>query len=201
MKQISKVEIYDQSAKSFIAVEFIDGVAWDEVVHSHAAWNPAMKELLEKLKLAKVPPGKWPEHRHWDWRLKALMGEIEGQRIFGIRHDLQMQGLMMAMPKEKSKLEPAKSLVYIDYLAAAPWNLSYPGIQVGRFKQIGRVFLAAAVQLSTESGFEGRVGLLALPQSVSWYQKQGMTEVAEAAIKRLRYFEMTPSDAKRFLEI
>jgi hypothetical protein len=200
MRQISKVELFDRSAKSFVAVEFIDGVTWDEIVAAHATWTPAMKELIQKLKAANVPKDKWPEHKHWDWRFKALMGEIEGQRLFGITHDLQMQGLMMVKPEAKSKLEKDKSLVYIDYLAAAPWNLPYEGIQVGRFKQIGRVFLAAAIQLSTEMGFNGRVGLLSLPQAVSWYQKQGMIEVPAAALKSLRYFEMTPSVATKYLE-
>ena len=110
-----------------------------------------------------------------------------------------MQGLMVLQPNAKSKLDPKLKLVYIEYLSAAPWNLDYENVQVGRFKQIGRIMLASAVQLSREFGFTGRVGLYALPQAVSWYVRQGMIEVPSATLKRLRYFEFTPELAQVFL--
>ena len=200
MRQVSKTSVFDRSATGYVEVDFIDGITWEEIVEAQSVWRPAMKDLTEKLELARYPKENWPEHKHWDWRLKFLMGEVEGLRLFGIHHELLMQGLMMVKPQAKSKMNPGQKLVYIDYLASAPWNLSFKGVQMGRFGQIGRVFLASAVQLSQESGFSGRVGLLALPQAVSWYQRQGMVEVPSAASGRLRYFEMTPDIANVYTQ-
>jgi hypothetical protein len=200
MRQESKAPIFDRSAKDYVEATLIDGVTWEEIVDAQSVWRPAMKDLTEKLDLAKVPQDRWPEHKHWDWRLKFLMGEVEGLRLFGLHHELLMQGLMMVKPQAKSKLDTSKKVVYIDYLASAPWNLSVKGAQVGRFGQIGRVFVAAAVQLSQESGFSGRIGLYALPQAVSWYEGLAMIEVPSAATSGLRYFEMTQETASIFLE-
>lgn len=195
----SKVPIFDRSAQDYVDATFIDGVTWEEVADTQSVWKPAMKDLLEKLELASVPEDKWPEHKHWDWRLKFLMGTVEGLRFFGVHHELLMQGMMIVKPEAKSKLSPKAKLVYVEYVASAPWNLSIPQVQRGRFGQVGRVLLAAAVQLSRESSFDGRVGLLALPQAVSWYQDLKMVEVPEADIDRLRYFELTPEQSREFL--
>lgn len=64
---------------------------------------------------------------------------------------------------------------------------------------MGRVLLATAVQLSRDNGFDGRIGLFALPQAVQWYQMQYMTEIPEEADHGLRYFEMTAEAAREFL--
>src|SRR5579859_5962860 len=149
MRQTSRATLYDRAAGDYVDVDFIDGVTWEEVVDAQSAWRPAMKELLAKLQQANIPRARWPEHAHWDWQLKFLMGQAEGLRLFGIRHELLIQGLMMLKPVASSKLifNLDANLVYVDYLASAPWNLTYEGVQRGRFGQVGRVFLAAAVQL------------------------------------------------------
>ncbi len=201
MRQISRTVIFDRSANDDVEVDLIDGISWQEVVDTQSVWKPAMNELLTKLDRAGIPKVEWPEHKHWDWQLKFLLGEVQGLRLFGIHHELLMQGLMMVNPVAKSKLLPGSGdkLVYVDYLAAAPWNLTHRPVQRGRFGQVGRILLAEAVKLSRVSKFDGRIGLLALPQAVTWYVKQGMTEVPAAAYESLRYFEMTPDAARQFL--
>lgn len=199
MRQESKVPLFDRSVSAFVEATFIDGITWDEIQATQDDWAPEMKALLDKLEAAKYPKEKWPEHSHWNWRLKALQAIVEDQRLFGLHRENRMQGLMMLKPEAKSKLEPKAKQVYIEYVTSAPWNLDIEGVQRGRYKQVGRIMLASAVQLSREQGFRGRVGLYALPQTVTWYQDRGMVEVQSAQIKRLRYFELTPEASQAFL--
>ena len=201
MREISSTIVLDRKTNEYVDAELIDGVSWDKIVRTQLTWSSAMASLITNLKHAKFPIDRFPEHAHWDWQLKYLLGEFEGLRLFGIRCETHMQGLMMVKHAAPSKLrlDSEVRLVYVDYLASAPWNLRFDQVQIGRFGQVGRVLLAAAVQLSRKSGFNGRIGLFALPQAVRWYQMQGMAEVPEEADHGLRYFETTPEVAREFL--
>jgi hypothetical protein len=200
LSEVSPVYIFDRAVGDSVQAEFIDNVAWDDVLAAQVAWSAAMKELVEKLRTNKVPEKYWPQHRHWNWQIKHMMAEVDELRFFGIRHELQMQGFAILKPAALSKLEPQKRLVYVEYIASAPWNLGFPNVTRGRFGQVGGVLMAAAVQLSFDSGFEGRIGLLSLPQSVAWYKEElHMIEVSGTSTDSLRYFEMTQEIANEFL--
>jgi hypothetical protein len=71
-----------------------------------------------------------------------------------------------------------------------------------RFSGVGTVLMAAAIQFSIDEEFSGRVGLHSLPQADDWYRKCGMTDLGPDAGEKqnLRYFEMTPEQAKEFLK-
>ena len=153
-----------------------------------------------------VPKEKWPQHRHWDWREKQEATEgLLAYRMFGIEYQSQMQGLMLVTTAGKVCFIPSqkgKPLVYISFLATAPWN--DPGIVAEpRYSLVGSVFIAAAIQLSIEEEFSGRVGLHSLPQADEWYAKScGMTDLGRDPAVRgnLRYFEMTPEQAAEYLK-
>ena len=58
-----------------------------------------------------------------------------------------------------------KPLVYVDYLAAAPWNIKPLMRALGKdikFAGIGTRLIEAAVRLSMDEGFKGRVALHSL---------------------------------------
>lgn len=200
MSEQSPTFLFARETGELVPVTFHDGITSAEISAAQLSWAPKMAQLQTELEKAGVSKELWPEHRYWNWNVKFLKTLIEDDiRLFGLEHEAEMQGLIFATPNRKSKLDPKKRLVYVDYLATAPWNLSYKTVQQGRFKLVGSVLLAAAVQLSRDEGAEGRVGLYALPQSVSWYQKLHFTEVASAAQDKLRYFELQPDQAKEFL--
>lgn len=200
MSEQSSTFLFASESGELVPVNFYDGVTPAQINAAQLSWAPRMERLQSELEKAGVSEERWPEHRHWNWNVKFLKTLIEDDlRLFGLEYEDEMQGLIFATPNRKSKLDPKKRLVYVDYLATAPWNLSYKNVQQGRFKLVGSVLLAAAVQLSRDEGTEGRVGLYALPQSVSWYQKLNFTEVVSAAQDKLRYFELQPDQAKEFL--
>jgi len=61
--------------------------------------------------------------------------------------------------------------------------------------------LAAAIQLSLDEGFRGRIGLHSLPQAEAYYAHIGMASLGPDRNKQdLVYFEMTPQLAAAFLK-
>jgi hypothetical protein len=97
--------------------------------------------------------------------------------------------------------QQGKDLVYIEFLENAPWNRSELLFRPTKFRGVGTLLMVAAIQLSIEQGFKGRVGLHALPQSEEWYrQKCGMTDMGtDQRVQGLRYFEMTALQATAFI--
>jgi hypothetical protein len=59
--------------------------------------------------------------------------------------------------------------------------------------------IVAAIQQSLDEEFEGRVGLHALPQSVGFYERCGMTRCAMGDKRSLSYFEFTAQKSGIFL--
>jgi len=99
----------------------------------------------------------------------------------------------------KLPVQEGRELVYVDFLATAPWNR--PNfVQAPKYKGIGRLLIATAVSLSLTLEFKGRIGLHSLPQSENWYATVcGFTAGGYDQEKKLHYFEMTEVQAASFL--
>lgn len=198
--------VYLREAATGSAVE---GELWDGIQRQHLddwsqEWYPALLEGLRKLLLKGVPKSQLPHQNiHWDWERKiAHVSGLLGVRTFGVVARGMTQGLMSVDLTKTARLESqrGKPLVYIDFLEAAPWNRSDLGESV-RFRGVGTVLVTAAVELSRHEGFKGRVGLHSLPQADDFYRKAcRMTDLgADPGKQNLRYFEMTPEQARYYL--
>jgi hypothetical protein len=148
--------------------------------------------------------GGKPEHAHWDWskKFQLTIDYSLTYRMLGIECGGQMQGLMLIASGKDCRIESqkGKNLVYVDYLSAAPWN-SKATTATPTYKLVGKVLLQAAIELSLDEGFKGRIGLHSLPQSETWYVNCGMTDLGiDADYQKLRYFEMTPEQAAAFTQ-
>lgn len=204
MSERSVVHLIERRTGSWVNATLIDGVTAVEVEAAERDWQPYIQEQLARMRREGVLKGRLPQHSHWDWRAKQQHAErYLAYRMFGIEYDSQMQGLMLALTAGalcRLESQKGKPLVYVDYLASAPWNL--PNITPEpRFSLVGTVLLAAAIQLSIDEEFSGRIGLHSLPQADDWYANAcGMSDLGQDAAKQdLRYFEMTPEQASKFL--
>ena len=114
-----------------------------------------------------------------------------------------MQGLLAVRTDKTCRLaeQAGLPLVYVDYLATAPWNYAPFLARIGgtpRYRRSGEALMRTAVALSRELGWGGRLGLHALPQADSFYARLGMIPLGvDEAYESLRYFEMTPEQADR----
>lgn len=143
------------------------------------------------------------EHGHWDWRRKCdhFAPQLSYQS-FALECEGEAQGLMIVNTIKRCRVpeQANKHLVYVEYLEAAPWNRRDVEGRV-RYKGVGPVLIAAAVQLSIDEGNHGRIGLHSLPQADAFYrEKCGMTDLGpDPDYHRLRYFEMTEGRAADFM--
>jgi len=73
-------------------------------------------------------------------------------------------------------IQTGEALAYVDYLEAAPWNIKSIAEALGRPQQLGPIgirLFEAAVRLSLEAGYEGRVALhsIPLPRTERFYEQ------------------------------
>lgn len=171
------------------------------LVKAEKEWGPIRLEVFERLH----NEGKYeaiPQHFHWDWGKKSKNLDVLACRCFGIEYGSKIQGLLMVKLAGKvATLEPdqGKPLVYVDYLEVAPWNL-YAMVSQPLYGGIGLLLMRAAIQLSYDEGFHGRVGLHALPQAEGFYQDTCRMHSCglDESYENLAYYEMTRDLAASF---
>lgn len=200
-----QIQIQSRSNKEFVNASLLDGLAPQDLLLVEQEWLSERSLVAQELMRTGVERRKWPQSLHWNWSKKApqlLLLESSG---FSVVCDNQWQGVMLtktASNVTRLGSDKGKPLVYIDFLEVAPWNWVIPEVgRVGRYRMIGSTLFWRAVQQSEEEGFHGRVGLHALPQSESFYEKGlGMTSMGRDASKQdLLYFELSREDAQRHL--
>ena len=151
----------ERQAKRLVEANLIDGVSKDEVSAADQQWSDSFAGAIEELQHGSVPHEQWPQHAHWDWKKK--WAAIEGKlmyRMLGIEADGSMQGLMLVSTAGhycRIDSQKGKPLVYINFVATAPWNS--PGVvSQPKYALVGSIFVSAAIQLSVAEEFDGRIG-------------------------------------------
>ena len=182
--------------------ELLEASLWDEVTDAHLAmwkhsWQPAMKSYC-----AGRPFADKPEDHHWNWQWKASSWRpLLQYHSYAITCEGGLQGLMLLSDAEPARLSSqfGKPIVYISFLATAPWNRPQVESPV-RYRGVGTVMVAAAVELSISLGFHGRIGLHALSGAEGFYRRVcGMSELdPDEAHQGLIYYEMTENQAEQF---
>lgn len=131
------------------------------------------------------------EDQEWDWLFKLDFirrnSEFEG---YALEVEGSTQGLIKIETQRHGSHEVyGKKLVYVEFLASAPWNRKL--IQrPPRFRGVGTNLLRYARLRSVELGYGGMVGLHSLPESVRFYENQLMNNFgADENKDYLIYFE------------
>jgi hypothetical protein len=89
-------------------------------------------------------------------------------------------------------------LLYVGFLESAPWNTRTLSNRP-RFKAVGTTLMFAAVEISRENGWHGRLGLHSLPQAEEFYRRVGMTRLrTDPEHEGLAYYELTADTAALF---
>jgi hypothetical protein len=181
---------------------------WDDISDEHVrmwntSWLPPFAKAVRQLKQNNKPKEAWPQDLHWQWDEKTDWSRaLLSLRRFAMTCERALQGLMLVnLTKLTGRLssQQGKDLVYIEFLSTALWNR--PDLtERPVFRGVGLNMVRAAVELSRNEGFRGRVGLHSLPQAAHFYRVAcGMTDLGiDAAHYNLAYFEMTEAQAARF---
>lgn len=127
-----------------------------------------------------------------------LLIHPEGLQSFVLMANENVQGVLLLQGEtQPSRLEPSRSLIYVRYLATAPWNRR-DKLEPGRLRGVGTLLLARAVQVSRDAGCDGRLGLHSLRGSDEFYQRLGLHNLGlDAARRGLNYFELSGAVAPK----
>jgi hypothetical protein len=71
----------------------------------------------------------------------------------------------------RAKTHCGKPVLYIKYIESAPRNLKAYAGEEARFGGVGVSLIRAAIAVSVEEEFRGRIALHSLPQSEAFYTK------------------------------
>ena len=169
------------------------------LIDGEIEWSPIRLRSLRQM----IASGQatLPQHIHWNWAVKAVQNRLLAYRTLGIEAAGTMQGLMMViLTGHLARLEPDrnKPVVYVEFLETAPWN-SREFTEMPTFKGVGTRLIEAAVRLSYDEGYSGRVGLHSLPQASRFYVEGcGMTNLgSDPDYHDLPYLESPASRSKR----
>ncbi|WFU74186.1 GNAT family N-acetyltransferase [Bradyrhizobium sp. CB2312] len=200
---VSKIYLLDVATGADVEAELRDAIEQAQLDDWQTKWRPALLTILQELVRKGVPFDQWPQSWHWDWSKKtARVQGLLAFRGFSIVALGETQGMAQVdlTKAAREANQRGKPLVYLDYLEVAPWNRPDLG-NAPRLRGVGSALITAAVALSEDEGFKGRLGLHSLPQADNFYRKIGMTDLGQdAAYQNLRYFEMTSEQARAFFE-
>lgn len=162
-------------------------LAQNHVLDFESFWQDQLRQFIQ-------------EDKYWDWafkqRLTTTRINYEG---YAVECEGRTQGLMMLETQaHRSQFYPGNRLVYIEALSTAPWNRSQLQ-SLPRFKAVGTVLLEFSRLRSLELGYDGRVGLHALPGAEGFYERKNMmrsdfdpAELIDPEEESLTYFEYPP---------
>ena len=185
------------------AAQLLDAITEQQLADWEGEWMPELFRAMQRLRRAGVERRHWPQNRHWDWRRKtvALQGMLAHPGFSIVCNDLTQGMMIVDTVTKRCRIDgqEGKHLVYVEYVENAPWNrpeLFNPP----RYRGVGSALIKAAVMLSENLEFHGRIGLHSLPQANGFYANTcGMTDLgADPDYEGLRYFEMTFEQARAF---
>jgi len=201
--EVSTIYLLDVATGGSVEAELRHAIEQAQIDDWASKWLPAVVAMIQQLVINRVPRSQWPQSLHWNWAQKTA--QVQGLLAFR-GFSVVVQGVTQGLAQvnlTKSAREPSqagKPLVYIEYLEVAPWNRPELGA-TPRLRGLGSALMTAAITLSEDEGFKGRIGLHSLPQADDFYRRCGMTDLGpDRACQNLRYFEMTAERARAFLE-
>ena len=188
--------------------ELVEADLFDSITDEHLdawrnTWLPEVKAAKQRLLDARLPAAQWPLDLHWEWDAKVAVARATflAQKTFGLVCGGELQGLMLVNLTKTGRIptQVRKELVYVEFLSTAPWNRKELAC-TPRYRGVGRALILAAVELSVQEEFRGRIALHSLPQADEFYRvKCGLTPLGkDPKYENLTYFEISPEHAQIF---
>jgi hypothetical protein len=207
VSDVEDVWILDGESRTPVEARLYKDITQSDMQASGMLWKKQLKRLSDLARKENLPEHLLPQHSHWTWLNKGN-AEPDICRRFAIECDGQWQGMMVLIVGStnhiaKMKEQKHQRAVYVDYVQTAPlcWTEFLALLNMKpRFKGIGQLLIASAIELSRESGYNGIISLHSLPQAEGFYGEtcRMVTLGPDYDKQELRYFEMTKEIADRF---
>ena len=202
---ISKVHLLNVERGETEPAELWDAITEQQITDWENGWMPELHSAMNRLRHTGVEDSQWPESSHWDWRTKveAIRGMLASSSFSIVCNGLTQGMMIVDTVSKRSRIDNQRNqhLVYVEYVENAPWNRGELFDQP-RYRGVGSILIRAAISLSKELEFHGRIGLHSLPQANEFYANScGMSNLgADPDYEGLCYFEMTTEHAQAFID-
>lgn len=195
---VATVDLFNRLSGKFEEAQLYAGLDEKNTSDFESKWLPLLAKKLQRATGEQLLEAN-AQDASWDWRRKELAwGEVLSYQGFAVEADGMTQALMYVSKDRFSRMasQMGAPIVYIEAVATAPWNRPKFTKQP-KYKGAGQILMQAAISLSFEEEFKGRVGLHALRQSESWYRDViGMIDFGpDRHYHDLVYFELTSEQA------
>jgi len=196
-------DLWNRHTNSFEEAQLYSPIAELHLLDYEQRWVPLVHQKIAHIQGRDALGAVNLQDFHWRWseKVKERGGDL-GWQSFAIYCGGLTQGLMFVnfVKRCRAPAQEGDHLVYVDLVSTAPWN-RHGFTERPLYKGVGRIMLVAAVSLSVQEGFKGRIGLHSLPQSETWYRNTCcMTDLGpDEQYQKLHYFEMTPTQAEAFI--
>lgn len=200
---VETVELKNRQTSQYEPATLYEGIDEKNLIDFEREWQPLFTSQLPEAASAVERVAAGAEDAHWDWRrLAEIRANPLSFGMYAIECADKTQGLMLVEKGGKFSRHPEHEradLIYIDRLSSAPWNRPSV-VEEPRYKGVGQILLAAAVNLSFDEELDGRIGLHSLPSAETFYRDTiGMTDLgADMHYKGLQYFELSNAQAAKF---
>lgn len=193
--------LLDRASGELVEAEVLQEIGAMQIQDWHTLWKPSLSQGLINLHANEGSNALPPQSKHWNWQEKSSHPSQIWAEGFSVVCGGETQGMMLVnLVSQHARLsgQEGKHLVYVEYVEVAPWNRARLHDPV-RYKGVGTLLIASAIEKSFAEDCKGRVGLHALPQSAGWYESRlGMTNLGEDKSKQnLPYFEISTEQAIR----
>jgi hypothetical protein len=206
-ESIATLSLYNRRKRKFEHATLYRGFDDRNKEHIDEHWMPELR-AIRKAQRTEVVEHVRDEVRdsHWEWSNKLKEARKDGliSDVFVIEAGDMTQAAMIVRKGSVKYLSlhsehPGRPLVYVDYVATAPWNRRVVDDPI--YKGCGIMMLGTAISLSINEGYGGRIALKSLRGAESFYRERvGMTEVVEGIDEDgLKYFELPVSQARSVL--
>ena len=202
---VSEVHLFNVARRELESAELWDAITEQQLIDWEGEWTLELFHAMQRLRREEIAHRNWPQSRHWDWRKKlaSLQGMLANPSFSIVCNGLTQGMMIVDTVKYRCRIDSQKGqhLVYVKYVENAPWNRAELSISP-RYRGVGSILIRAAIALSVELEFHGRIGLNSLPQANNFYAKTcGMMDLGpDLDYEGLRYFEMTPEQAQAFVK-
>ena len=179
-----QVDLYDRCSQQTVSADILPmtDVHYQQLI---STWIPSFQERYRN-QLCDGDFSLWqPNSSPLDWssdsdHLRAFVLTIENS-ILGI--------LYLRRQPQTSRLLNNEELVYVRYVATAPWNRPEKS-SPGRLRGVGSALMDWAIFQSLKSGLEGRIGLHSLRGSDPFYERLSFRNLgSDPAHWGMTYFE------------
>lgn len=196
---MSTIQILDRRSRLFVDATILDDVTQRHLALTEDGWK-LFRDRARKMQSERGMQS--PESVDWDWAQKRLEFGPQPVQVIAIERDNESQGLVMLAPHPvASRLShsPDSLALYVEYLEAAPWNLTdYVGTNA-RYGLIGTALLRCAVAVSLDRGCSGRLALHSLHGAETFYRAKGFEDLGYDQEEHLRYFELSERQAQKLI--